>query len=194
MDWNRIRTQWQATAADAAPEDVLRQVQARDAALRRQLKRRDLLETVVAIAIAPFFAGVAWWAADRGAWLPAFFAVAIVAWVLFVPLHLWRVRRALPDARPDLPLVDYLSAERTAMQAQARMLERIWFWYLGPCAFGIAGLTLSVRGPTPGALGYLAVVGALFALIAWANRHAARTQFGALADQIDEQISNLTRE
>lgn len=194
MDWNQIRQQWRSGSSDAPPDDVLVALQRRDLELRRQVKRRDWLETAVALVVAPAFAVAAWRAGARGAWAVMSFSTLLALWAAYVPAHLWRARRRLPKAHHDRPSIEYLAEDRLALLAQARMLERIWIWYLAPCAFGVIGLNVSVFGITSGSMIYTAVVLAFCAVIARVNRHAARAQYRDLAAQIDRQISRLEEE
>ena len=194
MDWKQIRQQWQ-TAADAAGPDVaMVELQQRDRTLRAQLRRRDWLETGVALLVAPVFAVAAWFAGSRAAWGVMFFAVFLTLWCVYVPWRLWRARRSLPTPGHDLPLIDYMRQEHAAMIGQARMLERIWVWYLAPCAFGVIGLNVSAMGWTPGVLAYAAIVLAFCLFLARLNHLAARTRFRAHAEQIEKQIEKLTSE
>jgi hypothetical protein len=191
MDWNQVRDRWHATGGEQPIEAFLAHVDARSGRLRATVLRRDVLETVVAAALLPFFAWLAWRTATQGQWLQFAFSALLVAWIAYVPLRLRAARRALPAMRADMPTRDYLAAERDAMRAQARMLEDAWRWYLAPCAVGVIGLAFATRGFTVRTLVYSAVVLAFCWLLARANRVAARTRFGALADDIDAQIRSL---
>lgn len=194
MDWKQIRQQWQ-TASDTAAMDVaLVELQQRDRTLRAQLRRRDWLETGVAWLVAPVFAVAAWFAGSRGAWWVMFFSTFLTLWCVYVPWRLWRARRSLPTPRHDVALIDYLRQERIAMLGQARMLERLWVWYLAPCAFGVIGLNVSAQGLTHSVLVYAAIVLVFSLILAWLNRFAARTRFRAHVEQIEEQISRLVTE
>lgn len=193
MDWKHIQQQWQAQHEDANGLDV-EAVRRRDAKLHAQVRRRDWLETAVALVVGPFFGGVAWHLGAAGNWGGMGAALLLSLWALYVPWHLWLTRRRLPQPQHELPLRDYLRQERDAMLAQARMLEQIWLWYLGPCAVGLVGLVLA-RGPvTVYKLVYLGVVFAMFAFIGYANRYVARTQFRVLVTQIDQQLDQLDPE
>lgn len=191
MDWNQLRNRWHAGAGGHPIEPFLARVDARSGRLRATLVRRDALETVAAAVVFPFFAWLAWRTATQGQWLPFAFAALLVGWIAYVPLRLRAARRALPVMRVDIPTRDYLAAERDAMRVQARMLEDAWRWYLAPCAVGVVGLALSMRGVTLKTVAYSAVVLAFCWLLAHANRVAARTQFRALADDIDAQIRSF---
>lgn len=194
MDWQQIRRRWQSGGDEPKPGDVLAAVQRRDLELRGQVERRDRLETAVAAVVAPAFAIAAWRAGAHGSWYVTSFCTLLTLWAAWVPVHLWRARRRLPTAHHDRPLVEYLREERLALVAQARMLERIWAWYLAPCAVGVIGLNVSIQGVTSGSMIYTVAVVAFFAVIARVNRHAARTRFRDLVAQIELQIAELTRE
>lgn len=193
MDWTRLQQQWQSGAATPMGE-VLHEVQQRDRTLRAQLRRRDWLETGAALLVAPIFAIAGVFAATRQAWVIVFFCAFLTAWAAYVPWHLWQARRRLPEPQHDLALVDYLRQTRDAMLVQAQMLERIWVWYLAPCAFGVIGLSLATAGVTRGTLGYAAIVLAFCVFLAWLNRKVARIRFRAHADEIEQQLSHITTE
>ena len=194
MDWNDLRSRWRATEQPSSMLQMLGQIHTRSDKLRGAVRRRDFIETAIAILIFPAFAWLAWQLGSRGIWLPFAFVAFILGWLVYVPLRLRAARRALPQMRADMPTRDYLAAERDAMRAQAGMLEAVWRWYLAPCAFGIIGFVLSARGFTAKTIGYSVVVLGFCVLIGYANRVAARTQFRPLAEDIDTQIRSLEEE
>lgn len=194
MDWQSIRQHWQQGGAPPAVEAALAEVRKRESKLHAQVWRRDLLETLCALIVAPFFAYVAVRYGLKAQWLPAGWAGLLAVWAAWVPLRLWRARRLRPRPDPTRPLREYLQAERAALLEQARMLEAIWLWYLAPCAIGVLGLTFSSGPITPGKWIYAAIVIAFCVLIGWANRYAARTQFRAQADLIQTRLTQLSEE
>jgi hypothetical protein len=194
MDWNSIRGQWQDGVAPPVPENPLAALQRRDRELRATLWRRDAIETAVALLVAPMFAFAAWRAGGRGAWDATFFSAFLATWAGFVPLWMWRARRRLPTARHDLALRSYLAQTQLAIVAQAQMLERIWRWYLAPCAFGVIGLQFSATGPTAWAWAYAAIVLAFCVALAGLNRRAARTRLRPFALELERSVATLDRE
>ena len=194
MDWNELRHRWREAPAIPVPQTLERDVEARDRKLRATVRRRDLLETVVAALMAPMFAGLAVWLAWRGAWIAFGFCALIVAWIGYVPWRLKQARRALGEPRPDVTLVAYLRAQHEAMLAQARMLEQAWLWYVAPCMVGIGGLVLSLGGVTTKTVAYLGFVGAFGLVLGYANRRVARTEFRDHAAAIARQLERLDEE
>ena len=194
MDWNDLRRRWHDVPAAPVPDTLQRELEQRDQALRRTLRRRDLVETGVALLMAPVFVAIAVKLFLDEAWAAFAFCGLIVAWIAFVPWRLWQARRALPTPRPELPTVDYLGAERDAMLAQARMLEQAWLWYFAPCAVGIAGLAFSVAGFTPKSIAYVAIVAVFCVVMSVANRRAARVAFRDHAAAIARQLERMDEE
>lgn len=194
MDWNEMRMRWKSSPAVPGTLEDIAAVRERDRKLRGIVKRRDWLETAVALIVMPFFLWVAWTASRDGQLITAAFAAFIALWAGFVPLRLWYTRRRMPTLHPDRSLHEYLCEERDAMLAQARMLESIWIWYLGPCVIGVLGLVLSRKPPTLGTWIYCGVVVGSCALIGWANHLAARSHFRAIADDIGRQLQQLNWE
>jgi len=197
MDWNQIRRQWQNTSDAVAPvsdSEMLADVRQRESKVRNLVKRRDRLETIIAVLLVPVFGYAAWRAGARADWLATFFSLWLTAWVIYVPWHFWRVRRRMAQPRPELTLIVYLTQQRDAMLAQARMLEQVWIWYLAPCAIGVIGLNLAAAGATAGTLIYATIVLAFCAFLGRLNRRAARTHFRDLAAQIDQQLARIAEE
>ena len=193
MDWDSMKQQWRQDAPVAAAVSI-EELQSLDGTLRKRVRRRDLIETVAAVAVAIFFTLTALGMAAEGEWVALGFSVLLVLWAVAVPLRLRQARLQVPEEDPRLPLVENLGRQRDAALAQARMLEQVWLWYLTPPMIGIFGLTLALRGPSIFALVYLAVVVVLYLGIAWYNRRAARTKFRAHADALQRQIDALNQE
>lgn len=193
MDWDSMKQQWRQDAP-AAPAVSIQELQSLDGTLRKRVRRRDLVETVAAVAVAIFFSLTALGMAAEGEWVAFGSSVLLVAWAVVVPLRLRHARRSVPEADPQLPLVENLGRQRDAALAQARLLEQVWAWYLTPPMIGIVGVTMALRGPSVFALVYLAVVVVLYLGIAWLNRRTARTKFRAHAKRLQHQIDALNGE
>ncbi|HEY4530327.1 MAG TPA: hypothetical protein VIG97_08365 [Luteimonas sp.] len=190
MDWNELRNQWRA-GAPAAPLMAVDELRTRDASLWKKVRRRDLVETTAAVIVAVFFALSTLGTLVERAWLQAAFSLLITAWAVCLPFQLRRARRSATMDGHGASLLEYLRRQRDAALVQARMLERIWLWYLAPPAIGLVGLTLARDGATMASLRYIGVLMLLYAGIAWLNRYTARTRFRAHADTLQRQIDAL---
>lgn len=196
MDWNELRSGWQARGDrnEAAAEISLELRSHAQQTLWRRVKWRDGLETVVALLLAPGFAFTAWWLAQAGLWWPAGFAAALVIAIVYIPIRLWRARRRIPVLDPGVPVIEFLRAERSALQAQAAMLSSVARWYSGPICVGVVGFYTSLKGPTVDSLIYALFVLGLFLAIEFGNRLAVRKRFEPAIDTLDHQISLLEQE
>jgi len=193
MDWDTMRQQWRSEGPAAGTVSV-DELESRDQALQKQVWWRDVIETAAAVVVAIFFAFTALGSAASGNWAVAGFSAVLVAWAVFVPVWLRRARRWMPVVEHHMPLVEGLVRQRDAALVQARMLERVWLWYLVPPAIGVFGLTFALRGPSTFTWTYLAVVVLLYAGIGWLNRRVARTKYRVHADRLQRQIDALNGE
>ncbi len=144
MDWDRIRSDWQSRPA----EGVDRSLQ-RPAGLGRLWRRvhwRDWVETTVAVLMALFFGTTACWLLLAAMPVPAGFALWLTLVCIYIPLKLSRMRRLIPEADPEQPVIEFLRAERRALLGQRTMLASVWRWYWGPIAVGVIGFYVSIRG------------------------------------------------
>ncbi len=190
MDWDRIRTQWRE-ATPSANLLSLHELRTRDGALWKTVRRRDLLETIAGVFVAIFFGAMTIVALSRGEWLQGGFALLVAGWGAELPFRMHRHRRLALEPGHGLDLRAFLERQRDAALVQARLLERVWLWYLAPPAIGLAGLTLARDGLTAGALRFIGVMLVLCVVLVWANRYAARTQFRAHADALERQLDAL---
>lgn len=190
MDWDKLRHEWRREAPDL-PMAAMDEVRTRDRRLWWKVRLRDRIETAVAVVVALFFGLVAVGDGARGDWVEAGFALLIAIWAAVLPFQLRRARRLAPEDDPTVPLIAFLRGQREAALAQARLLERVWLWYLLPPAVGIAGLTFAHDGFNRGSLHRLGITLLLYAGIAWLNRRTARTQFRSHAEALQHQIDAL---
>ncbi|MDA8019340.1 MAG: hypothetical protein MPN21_18010 [Thermoanaerobaculia bacterium] len=190
VQWSDLRASWQS-AHDPEAEAVAASPPARVQMLRRKIVFRDLLETVVAILIAPAFVWVSWLAWKKQEWWIFGFGAFLTATVIYVPWRLWRERRKLPKSDPERPVMEYLRKEREGMRAQAELLESIWSWYLGPIGVGVIGLFVSIRGFVWLSLVYSVTVALFYFAIGKANLVAARRQYRVAMKELDEQLAQL---
>src|SRR5690606_28986569 len=155
MDWNDIRQRWREDVPLARLASI-DELQRADARLATAVRRRDRMETVAAVLVALLFLVGCIVAAIQGLWIELVFGLVVLAWAAWLPFAFRRARREVPAADPRMPPVAYLSRQRDAALVQARLLERVWLWYLTPPAVGIFGLTLAIEGITAGSVTYLA--------------------------------------
>ena len=190
MQWNEHRKQWQQSS-DGSAEKIAAKPPALVTRLRRQILRRDLLESAIAFLMLPFFVLFSWKAVAHQKWILLAFLLFLIGAIVYVPWRLWQERRKLPKADPQTSIRDYLEAERAAMLAQAKLLEGIWWWYLGPLGVGVVGVYVSIRGLVWQSLAYAVAVLVVYLMIGKGNAVAARSQFRVAVSQIEDDIAQL---
>ncbi|WP_376690167.1 hypothetical protein [Wenzhouxiangella sp. EGI_FJ10409] len=189
MDWDRIRSDWQSRPAEAADRTLL--PPARFSRLWRRVRRRDWVETAVAVLLALFFGATAGVLLLAAMPVPAGFAVWLTLVCIYIPLKLARVRRLIPEADPEQPVIEFLRVERRALLAQRAMLASVWRWYWGPIAVGVIGFYVSIRGWHWQSAAYVAVVVLVSLIIEYANRAAVRTHIQPALDELEQQIARM---
>ncbi len=197
MHWQQIQQQWQQQVAPEPAETSrvsAESVHADSRRLRRRVWWRDGIESTLAVLMIPVFAWSAIHAWGQGNGWAVLFSALLVAWLLFLPWWLWRARRQLPVPQPQQSLLAFLAEERNAMLAQARLLETVWRWCLGPVALGVIGFHFAVAGATRGSFIYAGVVLIVYAGIDWLNRVTARRRFHSRVAEIDSLLSELAKE
>ena len=196
MNWDSVQTTWQNANDTVDPgktEHLVASARQRDRELHRSVRRRDLVETTVALLIAPFFAFFTWIALGRSLWLAAAASALLTAWSLYVPWRLRRARKLQPDPTLSTDMLTYLYAEKEATQAQYALLHGVLRWYLGPAGAGVMLLFFGIRGWSSASLYYALAVLALYFVIYLANRRVASRNISPKIEEIDRQIQELNR-
>jgi hypothetical protein len=194
MKWEDLSSAWTKSTSQQPMNLRIADLEYRERTTHRRVRRRDLLETIVAVLLAPIFAATTYFLAREGVWLSSAASLLLTGSCLYIPWRLRKARRMLPTLRPDTPTLDYLRQERDALQAQYQLLNGILGWYLGPLGVGAVLLYAGIRGLSVDTAIYTTAVLALYGVIYLGNRAAARKQIKPLIDEIDQQIAQLEQE
>jgi hypothetical protein len=166
---------WQRRGAgEAPPAEPSRQlvaVREKARALEIAVRRRDRVETLVAILLLPIFGTFAVVASDL---LARVGAAIVAAACVAIPLILRRARRRAPDL--GLPVATFLRLELEFVVRQRRLLLTVPLWYLAPLGIGVI-LFFAGGSPSPWlTAAYAAVVVIFFGALWRLNRRAVTTQ------------------
>ena len=189
MSLDQLRETWRREALSPPgrkPADELAAVTERAAELDRAVRRRDRIETAVALALLPIFGWVAWATPHPVSAVGA--AIVALACVV-IPVRLRMARRHRPD--PGLPLAQSLRAELDRIRAQERLLGSVAWWYLAPLG---AGVILFMAGAPVAPLfkvGYAAVVVAFFGWLLRLNLQAVRRDLRPVARELESWLADL---
>jgi len=196
MKWEALQTSWQSANGTVEEAQLKQWVQAakdRDRNLHRIVRRRDILETSIALLLVPVFGFFAWFFLGKGMWVAAFGSALLVAGCLYIPWRLHQARKLQPDPEMSTDMLVYLRAERDATEAQYLLLKGILRWYLGPIGVAVILLYFGVQGWSLSTLYYTLLVLGLYGVIYLLNQKAAARKIAPRIEQIDEQIRALNR-
>ena len=191
MSWENLRDNWQRTATAPLSSTAVKDTMRRARTLRFRILWRDGIESVIALALVPV--AVRWMLSAMHAHksLSAASFALLAALLLYVPWHLWRVRRQLPRSDATLPLARFLKLDRAAMLAQANMHATVARWYLAPVFLIMTGVLLGDLGPTPKAFAALFVVLLICVILDRFNKWVAVLIFRNRVADIDVQSHQL---
>jgi hypothetical protein len=170
-----------------SPEQVLRRVEERSRRLEGIVRRRDRLETAVALAIAPFFAAVVVLALHP---LTRIGAAILTVSCLAIPLRLASSRRAFGPGRADRTTAEFLRDERERVLAQKRLLRTVLWWYLLPLGIGVVLLFGGMR-PLADATLYAVAVVILYGAIYVLNQRAVATELDPRLAELETLLAAL---
>ena len=195
MNWDAIQSQWQSQNGDALdPEHVaaiLLAARSRNESLHQRVRRRDRLETVVGLLLAPFFVVAAFIEGQEGLWVTVAGCALLVAAFIYIPIKLRKARRLLPKTDKDRGLVNYLRDEHKALSAQVELLRSVPTWYLTPIGIGVLMVFIGFRGATMASFYYTLAVLVISGLIYLANISAVSKQFAPRLQEIEAELESL---
>lgn len=193
MDWNDMQGRWQETGQKEADG-----ISSKPPGSRQKLwglvRRRDYLETGIAVLLLPVFAGLVVFYGMNEKWVSAAFLLLVVAGIAVIPWQLWRTRRLVPAPDHAGTVLDYLKAELKALGAQEQQSRWVFIWYFLPIGIGVIGAYTSTVGLNLDSLKYAAAVAGLGVAIDWMNRYWAARKFRDAAAEIRSQIESMESE
>lgn len=179
--WASLGAAWRSDDGGVSFEAVdVDAVRARGATFARRIRRRNAIEVFgCAFVIASGVQIV--WTETRPLMVAGGVAIALGATVVAAML-LVRARNAAPPPL-DAPTRDILAHERRELDRQARLLERVWVWYLAPLLPGVIlicsdELLLAIERGSPYAIveaaGFFLAALLAFVFVGWLNARSAR--------------------
>lgn len=123
--------------------EIVQLVKEKADAFDRKIWRRDLLESIAAVAVFLFFGWLAWHDPSR---LVTAGALIIMGGSALIYWHLRRARTRFADAPADQPVKQMLMQERAKVDAQIRLLESVLWWYIAPLLIGLLLVTVGDNG------------------------------------------------
>jgi hypothetical protein len=192
MELDRFKTAWQRQPLEGAAarplEDIMRDVHRRAARFNRQIRQRDLLETLAGLIVIGAFGYFAWLAPQAGAKLGA--AIVVVGCVVVITrLYLARTRHR---SSPDAPAREFCATELKRLDEQIRLLSTVGWWYIAPLLGGAAIFVLGADGPAGARIATLTLLVAIGAFIYWVNRRAVRRHLRPMRDDLARILQDVS--
>ena len=167
QDW---QAQQDAELVRLSPDEILSYVVSRSKRLDRQLRFRDWREYIAAlVALAVITPG-----AIHAGLVARVGLVALSGAFLLMAFSLQRARRMPGVDEADQSVVQALRTERARVEAQARLLERVLLWYVGPILISLVVIVAGTAGASRFTVGFTLVMITLGFVIHRLNAHAVR--------------------
>lgn len=182
-DAKRLLAQADADARSmpaATDAEILAMLKAEAARFDRTIRRRDRIETIAAVFVALVFLPQLWW----GSWLTRLGVVLFVAGSVLTYVRLSGARRDAPSPDMTAPVVEMIRGRLDSVDAQIRLLESVFWWYLAPLGLGVILIFAGGVGASLAALVYTAVVVAAVFVIYRLNQRAVRLHLQPLRDEL----------
>jgi hypothetical protein len=191
MEIDDFKGVWQARAGDAAPiGENMSSLIARLERLDRDVRRRDLRETLAAFFVMSFFG---WRALTTEDPLVRLGAVVVVLGAMFIIF--WSRRAVTPSARElfagDLPIALFCRRELQRVEQQMRLMRSVWWWYVSPTIVGVLIMVLAPAGAIWAKVVTALVVVGVGVAIHWMNIAAAKHQLEPLRDELRARLHEL---
>lgn len=203
--FDALQSVWQMDP-DPAPIDADALATLRTEADRfdRTIRWRDWRETAAAVFVAAMFAR-GFPTADT---LDRVGIVLAVLGATFVCVWMWRAQRRRPPVAPGAPTADALRVALERVEIQIRLLRSVAWWYIaplmaGPLLMGLGGLVLTLAETPALALGRIALLvaltavlfallGGFLAFVYWLNQRAVGRDLLPLRDRLADTLHALT--
>lgn len=192
MTLEEYRSAWQQheerEVSDADEEELVERVAERAGEFEAKIRRRDLLETLAAVAVVAFFL---WEAVTVRSAVARVGATVVVLGAGFVVWNLRRARRDFGTDGAGRPVAERLRLHRRKVQAQIELLESVLWWYLAPLAVGAGLFTVGVADGPREAIVALAVEAGICGVLWWLNRRVVERDLRPRRDELDRLVEDL---
>lgn len=182
--WQRHEERGIADRDDELVERIARRAEEFESAVRR----RDLLETVAAVAVVAFFG---YEVATAPSLLAKTGAAVVLAGACLVVWRLWRARAAFGTDDAARPVADRLRLQRRKVEAQIELLESVLWWYVSPLALGAVLFVVGLGGASGRTALALAVVAGVGVAVWWLNRRVVRRDLRPRCEELTRRLRRL---
>jgi putative copper export protein len=153
----------------------------------RQILLRDLREVIAGVLAIALIAPTA----VRANLLTRLGTVVVIAALVFIVVRLTRARRESRGDAMDRPVALVLRAEQAKIDTQIRLLETVFWWYVGPLWLGMVMIIAGRDGISWLTLVLVAALTALSVALLRVNAHAARRYLRPRRDRLAQLLGDV---
>ena len=170
-----LKDLWRSDDPSGQPTVDLDAIKNEAKGFESKIKRRNVLEWIACLIVAGFYFRDA---LSANHMLSVFGNAFVLASAVFIAVVLWKRGRLAPQPEPNLDAMSFCRAYAANLDAQAKLLEQVHRWYLGPIAFGVICVEVGEYLAGNQSLAVVSMIGLLLAFvfggIYWFNVRAAQ--------------------
>ena len=129
-----LKDLWRSDDSQGVPTIDLDAIKNEAKGFESKIKRRNVVEWIACLIVAGFYFRDA---LNANHMLSVFGNAFVLASAAFIAVVLWKRGRLGPQPEPNLDAMSFCRAYAANLDAQAKLLEQVHRWYLGPIAFGV---------------------------------------------------------
>lgn len=197
MKLDDLKQAWQqeVKVLDTKPEisQAIDAIEGETKKLDREIKFRDILESIIALALIPVFCYRMFHVHSLTEMAGT---IVLTLSCLYIPYKLYKARKHHGSRLTSVKA--FLELERDKVKAQMTLLGSVLTWYLLPLLTGIILVSLGVRVDELGhfvfdkvLIGYLSFVFVFFLLIWYVNVRTVRKKFQPILTKIEQRLAEL---
>jgi membrane protein implicated in regulation of membrane protease activity len=168
--------------------EILRLVKDKAESLDKRIWRRDLLESIAALAVILFFG---WTALEAASWWIRGGAFIVIAGTIHIYWRLRRARTRYDDPSSDRPVAEVIRTQRAKVEEQIQLLDNILWWYLAPLVVGALLIIFGDDGWSWATLLQTAVVLTVSAVIYGLNQRGRRCTFEPRREELTRLLKQV---
>ena len=153
----------------------------------KSIKYRDLIETIPAIFLIPFFVHIAYTIPFT---LSKIGAIWIILGTIYIIIRLQKTKKHKPSDFTET-YRDYLIKSKEYLNIQKKLLDTVLYWYFSPIAIGIVVFLIGAIKDIQELLIKLGGLIALGIVVYFLNKRAVKKQITPRLKKIDELIQVL---
>jgi hypothetical protein len=194
MELLDLKAAWQQQSMEIMPDrpnrEIMGMLAARLEEIHRTLRRRDRREIGAAIVGIIGFGAWFWTVPEVVSRIGA--AIVVAGSILIIVKLAW-ARSGGHEQRPHLQMCEFCASERDRINAQIRLLQSAFWWYLLPNLLGANLFVFGFTGFNVAGIGFLAATLLIGLVLYRLNVRAARERLAPVKDELDLLLAEIEK-